>query len=61
MQGSMDIDGLIGASDAMNANISEVLHTQGSRNAESLGGSQDETKDGTGQEIFVLRRLFAER
>ena len=33
----MELDALIGASEAMNSNISEVLHTQGSRNAETAG------------------------
>lgn len=53
----MELDALIGASDAMNSNMSEVLHTQGSRHEEGA----DSPGGGDGQELFILKRLFQER
>lgn len=54
----MDIDALIGASEAMNSTISEVIHTQNSRNVETVNSQESRAEDGTGQELFVLKRLF---
>ena len=60
-QQSMDIDALIGASEAMNSTISEVIHTQNSRNVDTVNSQESRAEDGTGQELFVLKRLFQER